>query len=108
MYSCCLKWKRITSLAKLPEGSSRWSKNGKKIIILYEDGQIKSVFEDRCPHNKKITFSDNAEIDGTLITCIQHGACYNLVGGNQIKGPGNGNLTLFDYRITGRSIEVYC
>ena len=104
-------WKRLTRLTKIPDGISKWSKNGRKLAIYMDSGEIKSVFDDKCPHNNRISITEHHEIEmlstRPFITCTEHGAGYDLIGGDQIKGPGNCNLEFVEYRIAGKFLEVY-
>lgn len=104
-------WKRLTRLTKIPEGISKWSKNGRKLAVYMEYGEIKSIFDDKCPHNSRISITENHQIElnssRVLITCTEHGACYDIVAGDQIEGPGRRGLEFIEYRIEGKFLEVY-
>ena len=82
-------WIKIDIVDKLDEGITALRRNKIKIAVLKNNSKVISVFENNCPHNRKLLISDDFEMDaGELtITCKYHGACFKIDTGEVIKAP---------------------
>lgn len=100
------KWIKLALVDTIPEGLSTWRKNHKEIVVIKKKGEIKSIFENRCPHNLKIKISTDYDLEDTTIVCRFHGSRYCVFSGSQIEGPGNRPLNLFPFRINKDKLEI--
>ena len=92
-------WTSLAKLGDIPDGVTAFKKKRKNVAVFKKNGEIKRIFEDNCPHNKRIKISDDYIVDGDTITCSFHGACWKLQDGEIVRGPGREGLLIYNFRI---------
>ncbi|MHA2502208.1 MAG: Rieske (2Fe-2S) protein [Candidatus Kariarchaeaceae archaeon] len=97
-------WVKIGKVSSIGEGVTSFRKRGQRVAVIKENGEILKVFSDHCPHNPKIMISSDYMledgVDGKKITCKHHGACFQVITGMTLMGPGKEGLKLYEFELT--------
>lgn len=79
------EWVRVAALDECPPGTLRSAEaGGERIVVANVDGDL-YVLQDRCSH-QDYPLSDG-ELEGTTLTCIYHGATFDVCSGRATGLP---------------------
>lgn len=97
------EWTRVASLAEFPAGTLKGVMAGRQPVVLANvDGDIYAL-EDQCSH-QEFPLSDG-ELDGDDLTCIYHGARFDVCTGRNKGLPAVRPVKSFPVEI--RDGEVF-
>lgn len=98
------EWRTVASIDELPEGRLQGVQlDGQKIVIVRVGGRIYAL-EDRCSHEEFLLSS--GELVGTQVTCLLHGARFDLETGAAKALPAVRPVRTFESRLDGQEIQV--
>lgn len=94
----------VARLDDVPENGLRGVRvDGRKIVLANRGGKIYAL-EDRCSH-EEFPLSDG-ELTGNELTCILHGARFDLETGAAKALPAVRPVKTYDCRVEGDEIQV--
>ena len=94
----------VAQLADLPEqGLVPVNVNGVKIVLARSGGTVHAL-HDQCSH-EEFPLSDG-EIDGNQVTCLLHGARFDLETGAAKALPAVKPVRVYECRTVGDEIQV--
>lgn len=95
---------RVAQLAEVPEGGLRGVRvDGRRIVLANRGGTIYAL-EDRCSH-EEFPLSEG-ELTGEEITCMLHGARFDLATGAPRALPAVLPVKVYECRVEGDEIQV--
>ena len=90
-------FRTVARLADVPENEMRGVEvDGKKIVLAHVGGTVYAL-EDRC---------SDGELVGDQVTCILHGARFDLATGAPRALPAVKNVPTYQVRVEGDEIQV--
>lgn len=94
----------VARLADVPENELRGVEvEGKRIVLARVDGTVYAL-EDRCSH-EEFALSEG-ELTGNEVTCILHGARFDLATGAPRALPAVKPVPTYECRIEGDEIQI--
>lgn len=77
---------------------------GRKWVAIFNVDNKYYAIEDRCTHDD----GPLAEgiLDGMVIECPRHGACFDITNGKVLSPPALVNVPTFQVRVEGNEIQV--
>ncbi|MEJ2313161.1 MAG: non-heme iron oxygenase ferredoxin subunit [Gemmatimonadales bacterium] len=98
------EFRTVAQVADVPENALRGVEiDGKKIVLAHVDGTVYAL-EDRCSH-EEFALSEG-ELTGNEVTCILHGARFDLASGAPRALPAVKNVPTYECRVEGDEIQV--
>ncbi|MFQ5678606.1 MAG: non-heme iron oxygenase ferredoxin subunit [Gemmatimonadota bacterium] len=95
---------RVAQLAEVPEGGLCGVRvDGRRIVLANRGGTIYAL-EDRCSH-EEFPLSEG-ELTGEEITCMLHGARFDLATGAPRALPAVLPVKVYECRVEGDEIQV--
>ena len=98
------EFRTVARLADVPENAMRGVEvDGKRLVLAHVDGTVYAL-EDRCSH-EEFALSEG-ELTGAEVTCILHGARFDLATGAPRALPAVKAVPTYECRIEGDEIQV--
>ena len=94
----------VATTDEIPPGERLVVEIGRKWVAIFNvDGKYYAI-EDRCTHDD----GPLAEgiLDGIVIECPRHGACFDITNGKVLSPPALVNVPIFQVRVEGNEIQV--
>jgi nitrite reductase/ring-hydroxylating ferredoxin subunit len=85
--------------------SSRRIEIGTLAVLMVNVGERWLAIEDRCSH-AGCAFSDDGEVDGTVIVCNCHGSEFDLRTGAVLAPPATAPIATYPVRVRHNRLEV--
>ena len=97
-------FRTVARLADVPENELRGVEvDGRRIVLAHVDGTVYAL-EDRCSH-EEFALSEG-ELNGDQVTCILHGARFDLATGAPRALPAVKGVPTYEVRVEGDEIQV--
>jgi nitrite reductase/ring-hydroxylating ferredoxin subunit/uncharacterized membrane protein len=97
-------WTAAMSADDLPgEGSVEVRVRGVPVMIVRQSGRLFAM-HDRCTHRGGPLH--RGDLGDDTITCPWHGSCFQLKGGDIVRGPATAPQPSYEVRIHGESVEI--
>lgn len=76
---------------------------GTEVVVTEVDGTL-CAFRNLCPHEEGPL--SEGTLEGKIVTCPWHFSRFDVTTGNIVDGVTDDNLTVYEVRLNGDSIEV--
>lgn len=98
------EWRKVASVDQVAEGSLHPVELEDLRIVIARVGERVYALEDRCSHEEFALSS--GELVGTQVTCVLHGARFDLETGAPRALPAVRPVRTFESLVQGREIQV--
>ncbi|MCK8683323.1 Rieske (2Fe-2S) protein [Pseudomonas umsongensis] len=96
----------VMAAADLPPGTQCVHVIGtRRVLLCHPQGQGIFAVSDMCPHARQPL--SGGTMNGSSITCLKHGARFDLGNGQPLNGVCKKALQTFEIRIRDERIEVF-
>lgn len=94
----------VATLDEIPPGERIVVELGRTWVAVFNvDGSFYAI-EDRCTHDDGPLAE--GELDGTVIECPRHGACFDITTGKVLTPPAFVDVPVFDVRVQDDQIKI--
>jgi len=77
--------------------------DGRTVALFNVDGTLYAV-DDTCTHEGGPL--SEGEVDGTIVTCPWHGACFDLTTGEVLEPPAAEGVARYEVRVEGDDVKI--
>jgi len=103
-----MTWYPTSALADAPStpavGWSVATVAGRSVLVIPAADTWYAI-EDRCSH-AGCAFSEDGELDGTIVICGCHGSEFDIRTGEVVRAPAQRSIATFPTRVTDGVVEV--
>lgn len=94
----------VATIDEIPPGDRIVVEIGRKWVAIFNVDNTYYAIEDRCTHDD----GPLAEgiLDGVVIECPRHGACFDITNGKVLSAPALVNVPSYQVRVKGNDIQV--
>ena len=88
----------------IPPGSARAVEvEGRLVAVFNVDGTFYAI-DDACSHNAGPL--SGGDVDGTVVTCPWHGACFDVTTGEVLGPPAIEAVGRYDVQVDGNEVKI--
>lgn len=94
----------VATTDEIPPGERIVVEIGRKWVAIFNVDNSYYAIEDRCTHDD----GPLAEgiLDGKVIECPRHGACFDITNGKVLSAPALVNVPSYQVRVEGNDVQV--
>ena len=94
----------VAKVGAIPEGEGRSFQVGERLVAVFLQGGRYFAIDDLCPHMGASLAE--GEIDGDQVICPWHAAHFSVKTGEALSPPADQDVTRFNVRAEGDTIEI--
>jgi nitrite reductase/ring-hydroxylating ferredoxin subunit len=95
---------KVAELKDIPSETAMAALVGGRTVALFNvDGTLYAV-DDTCTHEGGPL--SEGEVDGTIVTCPWHGACFDLTTGEVVGPPADEDVARYEVRVEGDDVKI--
>lgn len=94
----------VATIDEIPPGDRIVVESGRTWVAIFNvDGNFYAI-EDRCTHDDGPLAE--GQLDGLVIECPRHGACFNIATGKVLTPPALVDVPVFEVRVEDNKVQI--